>query len=307
MRETAAARRLYAAAMLMYLAFRIGALVARAVPLRVSYGIARGIGLVAYYSWPGGRRRCIANMLRVTGGDEKAAKRLARRSFGNYLVYLVDFVRFLRTDADEVNRRVAWDGWSGLQAERRGNGIVFVTMHFGNWDLGAAILAQKGFPISVIADTFENGSVNRLVLGSREHLGMKVIAAERMGPGILRALRGNDVVALLIDVPQPSDGVEVEFFGERIAVPDGPARIALRAGSSVMAATLPRVNPWGDTVTVEVAPVPFTPTGDQEADVRGLTQAVFHQLEQFVRRDPSQWYIFRSLWVADLARAGARA
>ena len=289
--------------MLMYVAFRFGALLTRAIPLRVSYAVARGAGWLAYLVWAGGRRRCVANMLRVTGGDAAEARRLARQSFGNYLVYLVDFVRFLRTDAAEVNRRVAWDGWAGLQAERRGNGIVFVTMHFGNWDLGAAILAQKGFPISVIADTFENEPVNRLVIGSREHLGMKVIPAERMGPGILRALRGNNVVAVLIDIPQPSDGVEVEFFGERIAVPDGPARIALRAGASVMAATLPRVDPWGDTVTVDVAPVPFTPSGDQEADVRGLTQAVFRQLEQFVRRDPSQWYIFRSLWVADLARA----
>ncbi|TAJ17972.1 MAG: hypothetical protein EPO65_10020 [Dehalococcoidia bacterium] len=291
--------------MLMYLAFKFGALLTRAIPLRVSYAFARGLGLLAFLVWTGGRRRCVANMLRVTGGDTKVARRLARRSFGNYVVYLVDFVRFLRTDAAEVNRRVKWDGWAGLQAERRGNGIVFVTMHFGNWDLGAAILAQKGFPISVIADTFENGPVNRLVLGSREHLGMKVIPAERMGPGILRALRGNDVVAVLIDIPQHSDGVEVEFFGERIAVPDGPARIALRAGSSVMAATLPRVDPWSDTVTVEVAPVSFTPTGDQDADVRGLTQAVFRQLEQFVRHDPAQWYIFRSLWVADLARAAS--
>lgn len=289
--------------MLMYLAFRCGALLARAIPLRVSYAVARGAGWLTYLAWAGGRRRCVANMLRVTGGDAEKARRLARQSFGNYLVYLVDFVRFLRTDAAEVNRRVAWDGWPSLQAERRGNGIVFVTMHFGNWDLGAAILAQKGFPISVIADTFENGPVNRLVIGSREHLGMKVIAAERMGPGILRALRGNDVVAVLVDIPQPADGVEVEFFGERIAVPDGPARIALRAGASVIAATLPRVDPWGDRVTVDAAAVPFTPSGDQEADVRGLTQAVFRQLEQLVRRDPSQWYIFRSLWVADLAGA----
>jgi len=288
----------------MYLGFRAGALIARAVPLRLSYAVARAAGWLVYLAWPGGRRRCVANMMRVTGGDATEARRLARRSFGNYLVYLVDFVRFLGTDAAEVDRRVAFDGWPGLQAERRGHGIVFMTMHFGNWDLGAAILAQKGFPISVIADTFADAAVNRLVIDSREHLGMKVIAAERMGPGILRALRGNDVVAVLIDIPQPSDGVEVEFFGERIAVPDGPARIALRAGSSVIAATLPRMHPWGDRVTVDVAPVRFTPSGDQEADVHGLTQAVFRQLEQFVRRDPSQWYIFRSLWIADLARTG---
>jgi lauroyl/myristoyl acyltransferase len=45
--------------------------------------------------------------------------------------------------------------------------------------------------------------------------------------------------------------------------------------------------------------VPFTPTGEQERDVRALTQATMHALEGMVREHPEQWYIFRNLWVAD--------
>ncbi len=290
--------------MALYIAVRAAVMLARIVPLRISYAIARVAGTLAFYGWPGGRRRCIQNMTRVTGGDADAARRHARRSFGNYVVYLVDFFRFLALGDDEVDRRVVFDReptWETIRAGRQGNGIVFITMHFGNWDLGAAILALHGFPISAIADSFSNERVNRLVVGSREHLGMKIIQAERLGPGILRALRGNDVVALLIDVPQPEGGVRVEFFGETIAVSDGPARIALRAGSTVMAATLPRLHPWRDHVGVDLVPVPFTPSGDTERDTHALTQAVFRQLEEMVRRDPSQWYIFRHLWVADRA------
>ena len=217
----------------------------------------------------------------------------------------MDFFRFFGTTAEEVRRRVVVPEsvWERLRAERRGEGIVFMTMHFGNWDLGAAVLVLNGFPISAIADEFPNERLNRLVLGSRRHLGMNIIPVGRMGPGILRALRNNDVVALLVDVPQPAGGVQVQFFGSTISVPDGPARIALRARASVVAATLPRLHAWDDRVGADIAPVPFEPTGDQEADVRALTQAVFCQLEELVRRHPEQWYIFRNLWVADRVEA----
>ncbi len=288
-------------ALALFLAFRAAIFLTRTAPLRVSYGIARAVGVAAFYAWPGGRRRSIQNLRRVLGGDPRAARAYARRSFGNYLVYVVDFFRFLGTDADEIRRRVVVEEqvWARLREERRGKGIVFMTMHFGNWDLGAAILVLNGFPLSAIADEFSNERLNRLIIGSRKHLGMNIIPVGRMGPGILRALRNNDVVALLVDVPQAEGGVDVEFFGSTIRVSDGPARIALRAGSSVVAATLPRLGHWHDTVGAEIAPVDFEPSGDAEADVRALTQAVFTNLEGLVRRHPEQWYIFRTLWLDD--------
>ncbi|MGE3960904.1 MAG: lysophospholipid acyltransferase family protein [Dehalococcoidia bacterium] len=296
-------------ALALFLAFRAAIFLTRTVPLRVSYAIARAVGVAAFYAWPGGRRRSVQNLKRVLDGDPRAARANARRSFANYLVYLVDFIRFLATDAEEIRRRVVVDEavWEQLREERRGNGIVFMTMHFGNWDLGAAILVLNGFPLSAIADEFSNERLNRLVIGSRRHLGMNIIPVGRMGPGILRALRNDDVVALLVDVPQAQGGVDVEFFGGTIRVSDGPARIALRAGSSVVAATLPRLDRWDDAVGADIAPVAFEPSGDAEADVRALTQAVFTNLEGLVRRHPDQWYIFRNLWVDDRAAEPMRA
>lgn len=288
--------------MLLYGAFRTAALLARVVPVRVSYAIARAAGVAVYYLWAAGRRRCVDNMRRVAGGDVALARRYARRSFGNYAVYLVDFLRFTQTTPDELTQRVDFDEWEDLASHRRGNGIVFVTMHFGNWDLGAAVLALHGFPIAAVADRFANRRVNDFVLGSRRHLGMTIIPADRMGPGILRALRQNNVVATLIDIPFFERGVDVQFFGDTIRVTDGPARLALRAGSSVVAATVPRLRPWGEKVGADLAPVSVERTGDEERDAQALTQAVFSHLEQLVRRHPDQWYIFRHLWQSDVRR-----
>lgn len=288
---------------MVYRAFRFGSWLARAVPVRVSYPVAAVLGLLVYALWWGGRRRCVRNMTHVTGGDASRARALARRSFSNYAVYLVDFLRFTTVTPDEVRARVVFDEWDRLEAERSGRGIVFVTMHFGNWDLGAAAVAEHGIPISVVADTFGDPRLNDLVLGARRHLGMEILAAERMGPSILRALHRNNVVAMLIDVPQEGPGVEARFFDGPIAVADGPARIALRTGASVVAVLLPRIG-RSERVLGRIAPVAFTASGDQERDVRELTQATMTALEGMLRDDPDQWYIFRNLWVAD--RKGGR-
>lgn len=289
---------------MIYRLFRVMAWLSRVLPVRISYAVARAAGVAAYYLWQGGRRRCVRNMFRLAGGDRAAARRLARSSFAGYGQYLVDFLRFHQLSTEDLRDRVLFDHWQVLEEQRRGHGIVFVTMHVGNWDLGAAALALHGFPVAVIADTFADQRLNRLVLDARRHLGMTVVPAERMGPGILRALRRDEVVALLIDVPaEPAGGAEVEFFGETIAVPDGAARIALRSGASVVAAILPRAGCWSEQVRGEVVPVPFTPSGDADRDARALTQATMTALEGLLHRHPDQWYIFRSLWLAD--RRGA--
>ncbi|MXZ63185.1 MAG: hypothetical protein F4Y98_06215 [Chloroflexi bacterium] len=283
--------------MAAYWGFRIASLLARLVPLRVAYGCGFAAGVITYYLWAGGRRRCIGNMLRVTGGDEAAARRLARSSFGNYGLYLVDFLRFDSRPRDELRDRIRYEDWDYLDGALTGNGLVFVTVHFGVWDLGAVALSEHGYRVSVIADTFDDPRLNELVFGSRRKLGMQVLPADRIGPRLVRALRRNEIIAALIDVPQPGRGVEVEFFGGTVAVPDAPARVALRTQASVVAATVPRLGTWSDRATPDLERVSYEPTGDTDHDVRALTQAIFTALEAMVRRHPEQWYIFRSLWV----------
>ena len=284
--------------MALYWALRLAGWVVRLLPLRVSYALARPAGMAAFYLWRGGRRRCIRNMLHVAASDASLARRHARRSFAYYAAYLVDFLRFGALTPEEL-ARIEFDDWSLLEGARTGNGIVFVTLHFGNWDLGAARIAERGIPLSVVADTFGDRRLDELVVGARERLGMHIIPATRIGTGIVRALRRNDVVALLIDVPQPESGVEVEFFGSTVAVPDGPARLALRTGAPIVTGLLPRLAPDSDRFRGVMERVAFVPDGDRERDVRELTQVTMRSLERMLRRDPEQWYIFRTLWVED--------
>lgn len=284
--------------MVLYWALRASGWVIRCLPPRISYTVARILGLVAFYLWWPGRQRCIRNMLHVASGDIELARRYARNSFCYYGAYLVDFLQFGTLTFGDVVRRVEFDDWTLIDEARSGNGIVFVTLHFGNWDLGAACIAER-LPLSVVADTFGHRGLNDLVVESRERLGMQVVSAQRMAPSLLRALRRNDIVALLIDVPHGDGGVDVEFFGSTVSVSGGPARLALSNGAPIVTGLLLRIAPSSERFSGMMERVNFVPGGDRDQDVRELTQATMCSLERMMRNDPEQWYIFRSLWIGD--------
>jgi lauroyl/myristoyl acyltransferase len=291
---------------ILYWALRV-AHVARVMPLRVAYFLGDVVATLAWWLWRGPRETAIQNMTRVLG-DRAAARRAARYSFLNFARYAVDFLRGPKIKPDELLAKVHYDHWDAVDAAfAEGKGVIFTTMHQGNWDMGGAVLAARGYPVSVIADTFLNERANRVIVRARQVRGMKVIPSSRAAAGIVRAIRRNEALAILADTPvKDGTGVQVKFFGEWTTVPAGAARIALRTGARVIPVALVRASGTSDQIIAMVdLDVRFTPTGDVEHDIQALTQRIFAAHERFIRACPDQWYIFRRMWPRRVRRPAA--
>lgn len=292
-----------------YWAWRTVSAAVGRIPIRASYGLATVAGTAGYYLWPRGRRAMHANYLQVLpGAARKEVRRVARASMVNYCKYLADFVRFPRLGHEAALTLV--DGGTEFESLERaledGRGAVIVCMHFGNWDLGAAVTAARGYRPTVVAETFADPRLDAMVLGARERLGMRVVKMEKAGASLLRALKQNGLVALLIDQPRDGDGVKVRFFGGEIAVPAGPARIALRSGARVIPTGFARVEPGKpNVVTLCDFGVELPHSGNRERDIQELTQAIVASHEEFIRRYPDQWYMFRRMFTASGGEAAA--
>jgi KDO2-lipid IV(A) lauroyltransferase len=286
--------------MIVYWIFRLIILLGRPFPPGVGYFFARIIADVCYVCFTGKRRALKAAMARVLDTDDESAISLAARSsFRNFGKYVIDFIHFLDSTPEEVRRRITFDDEldriNAIMAEKKG--IIFITLHYGNWDMGAAGLSAYGFPVNVVAETFPHGAMNALVQGSRRHLGMKVMPMERVGPSVIRALRRGETLALLIDVPEPGGTVRVNFFGSPTDVPVGPARIALRSGARVMPGVVMRVKGEEEKLRPMMDfDLTYEKSGNEEEDVKRLTQAIMSSLERLIRVDPNQWFIFHDMW-----------
>jgi lauroyl/myristoyl acyltransferase len=286
---------------LVYWLFRVAILLTRPLPLRTGYWFAERVALICYWViFPRHRRALNANLAHVLQSDDpKFVDSIARRSFRNFGKYVIDVVHFPSITREEIRRRLRFDQWDELdEATHSGRGLMIVTLHFGNWDHGAAALAAAGYPIKAIAETFAYHRMNDLVQGSRGKLGMEIIGHDHLGPTVFRTLRNGEILAMLVDVATEESGIRVDFFGAPALVSPAPARIALRTNAWVIPAVVLR----GAADDTEIHPIidlslrDFHATGDEERDVRELTRLIMHSMEGVIRDHPDQWFIFRRMW-----------
>ncbi|MSQ22975.1 MAG: hypothetical protein EXR58_00210 [Chloroflexi bacterium] len=285
---------------MIYWGHRLGTVLTRWFPLWLTYGIAATFSPLVFLIWRDKRERAIENMLQVLGpgADRQAARRLALRSFVNYGKYVVDMLCLGGGAISIADRRLTVDGWEHLDAAfQKGKGIVFIGGHIGNSDLGAALIAQRGYPVNVIADPLSPPRWDQLVQQARQAAGLRVIP---MGSAIfrsLRVLRERQVLALLLDRPTHDQGVTIEFFGRRTRVPGGAAALAVRSGASVVGGYIVRSgNRYVAAISPEISRSEDD-AGDDEVQI--LTQRLFSWLEQVIRKYPDQWFMFRSMWPSD--------
>jgi KDO2-lipid IV(A) lauroyltransferase len=281
--------------------FRLTILVTKPLPLTLGYRIA---GTVAAWCYRSIFRRhgaaLRANLSRVLGTDHPAVlDAAAERTFRNFGKYVIDFIHFPTLTRDEVQQRLRFDQWEELNAAADSErGVIIATIHFGNWDLGAAALAAFGYRINAVAETFRYPPMNDLVQGSRARLGMNIIGGDRMGPNVFRSLRRGEILAMLVDVTTEDDGIRVDFLGAPALVSPAAARIALRTNAWVVPAIVLR-GPDDDLVVrpiIDIGLRDFAPTGDEAADARALTEHIMRALEPEIVRHPEQWFIFRHMW-----------
>ena len=280
------------------------------VPLQISYRLASFIGSLAYHFMPAKRVITIANMMRVTGGNTEQAHQLAQKSFRSYGMYVVDLLRLLRQarkrEVRDVSSRVKILDANIVHGLRRGNGVIAIGLHAGMWDFGPAAATQLlGIPTSVVADEFKNQNFDFLVKKIRHSLGFDLIPAKGHALQIHRQLKQNNLVSILIDVPPVvEEAVEVTFFGERVLIHDGPARLSLLSGAPIIAGFPMRTGPYSDKALLLIEPVTFEPTGNMDTDVAFLTQSMMNAIEKLIRNDLSQWHMYRYFWSKDRFHMG---
>lgn len=282
--------------------WRIGASLAQRLPSWITYPAAVVGGEVAYLLWVGRRRVAKQNFAVVLAlpADDREVARVARRSFRNFAKYLVEIMRFPRLETEDFAKLVTVDArsWSYFRAAREhGRGLIFVSMHFGNFEIGGARIADE-IPLNVIADELENQRLMDLLVANRAHKNVRLLPPEGAVRQVLQALRRNEMVGLMMDLgprAKELDNVEVMFFGEPTAFPTIAANLARVSGAPIVVAAVTRER--DNTFRGVALPPIFVERTKQAAhDIEHTTQAIVHGLEQLVRGDPDQWYIFRPMW-----------
>lgn len=271
-------------------------------PLRERLGYA--IGTSSYWAWRSKRLVTQLNMAQVTGKpvNDPRVQYLASTSWRNYGRYAADFMNFANMAIEDIERNIV-DVTEGTaswltyleQAKQGGRGIIFVSAHFGNWDMAAAILARH-ITFSAITETFADERLNTLLQNQRKDKGVAIIPLEGSPRRILRTLQQNQLVGLLVDRPVTAkQGTPVRFFGRTTYVPSGTAALALKSGAAILPGFV-WYGPRNQMLVRAFPPIFPQSSGDRNGDIAAITQRIYDSLEEMIHAWPTQWYMFRQFW-----------
>jgi KDO2-lipid IV(A) lauroyltransferase len=283
--------------------YRLGALAARRLPAVVAAGMVTPAGLGANFASPERRAMIERHLGRVDPTLRGLRlRRAVQEAFDSYARYWLESFRLPTLSVDVVERGFDVDGYQHIvEALDEGNGVILVLPHLGGWEWAGRWIVDQGHQITVVVEQIEPPELFDWFVDLRSKLGMHVVAlGPDAGKTVMRALRDNHVVCLLADRDLQGGGPEVEFFGERTTLPGGPATLSLRTGAPIL--------PTGVYFTGRVdghfawvkPPLPVERVEKRlRDDVQRITQLLARELEELIRRAPSQWHMFQPNWPSD--------
>ncbi len=260
--------------------------------------------LVCFAAMPRERRAVRLNLERVTGRSGLAARLLAFRLFYNFSKFMVAYTDLVLFDPVRLRRWVEGSETEsgrirGLLAE--GRGLIVLTLHLGNWEIGLAHLAALGHKVNVVMRP-EDSEGARFEERTRAATGVRVVPSGESawnGLELLLALRRGEIVAIQGDRAFGPLTERTELFGAPVDLPSGPFALAQASGAPILVVC---VLIRGHFRYRLVADGPLR-VGPGEEGVRAAARDFARVAEKHVAAFPTQWFNFYEVWGAPQADA----
>lgn len=285
----------------MYALYRAGHFIVMTFPRRFSYGLARAVAGLCYRICVNDRRNVIENIRNITGGheDERQLHVMAKEMYRNFAKYLVDFFGFSKLDKNYVDKFIRFDGIRYLdEALAHGKGAIALSAHIGNWELGGAALAAIGYPVSAVALSHSDKKTDDFFTRQRLAGKFNPIQIGASLKSCYHVLKSNQVLGLLGDRDFTKNGIMADFFGKPAMFPRGPAVFAYRLGAGLVPTFVIR-QPDDTFRMVFEKPIYADHSKPEEEAIAELTGKIAAVIGSYVKKYPTQWYIFKNMWKKD--------
>lgn len=289
--------------MVNYFLYKSGQFIALHLPLEISYRVAALISDL-HYMFAAKDRSVVKENLKAIFPEkpDREIRIIRRRVFRNFAKYLVDFFRFSRIDKEYIKNNIKIENICYLdEALSKNKGVIVLSAHLGNWELGGIIIALSGYPFWVVALPHKQKDVDKFFNFQRESKGVKVIPLGKAVRTCLNVLSEKKMVALLGDRDFTERGITVDFFGKATLLPEGPAAFSLKTGAPIVPGFMLRNKDDSFTLRFEkpifLDSCPETTNRvDKYEELAGLIMRYKIIIEDYIKKYPDQWYMFRRFW-----------
>ena len=266
------------------------------LPRPMLLALARGIGTLAFHFDKRGRTTALDNLKHALGDqyDDAGLRRIAKGSYQTFARTFLDL--FWSTRLTKDNWQPFFDihiPQPEMEEQARRTGGVWVTPHFGNFELVSMVWGFRGFPFTVVAQDFKNPALTRLFKNLREHSGHTIIPQENAMIKLIKTLKRQGHAGLLTDlnIAPGKAAAAIQCFGLWTCVPTLHVELAKRLGLSIITGVCRPLSGgrYEARLFEAIQPGP-------DDDTRELTQRVWNGFEAAIRRNPECWMWMYKHW-----------
>ncbi len=283
--------------MVEYLAYWMAGWVSCSIPRHFAYWISLRMSDLYFFLDRRARAAVMANLRQVmafTGRfpTERELRLTARTTFQFFGKYLVDYFRFSRLSEDDMRRLATVENVEYIeQARQDGKGVILITAHLGNWELGGAVLAGMGYPLNVVTLKQPSAKLNDFFQKHRRRRGMAVVPHGHAVKHLIKALRRNEFIALLADRDYSRRNDFASLCGAQACLPRGAVWLAEKTGAPILPGFMFRKE--DDTFLLRLYPPIRSDAGVTQDD---LQRKICEALEDGIGAYPHQWFMFQRVW-----------
>lgn len=269
----------------------------RTLPRRTAIAIGRRFGDFIYFCIPI-RKKITMENLRLSFPDlpQSRIAEIARQAYQNLVLNAVEHLCLSNMTGEDLQRIVTIEGEELLKkAFARGKGVVYVGGHFGNWEYMGGTVSSMGYKLAYVVSEISNYYIDKMVNDHRRQMGVEIINKGVATRGIIKSLRDNYGIAMLMDQDAGRSGVFVNFFGRPCSTPPGPALFALKTGAAMLFVS-PVRQPDG-TIRASFAEIDVDyEKGVTNENILDIIQRCTTMLESQIRLHPDHWLWMHRRW-----------
>ena len=222
---------------------------------------------------------------------------LVKESYRFLAVSLADGLGFLaRAGTGHNAPRIDARGLEMLEGLGKDVGTIFVTGHFGHWEVLGGASGLIGRPVASLARPLSNPLLERRVRKLRESTGQKILGKRGSMQRAIRALKRGEDLAFLIDQDARRHGIFVDFLGKPASTVTSVARIAIYTGAPIVFVYARRVGSPDRYEVVLKDVIRPSKEADEQDEIFRITQRFTSDLEQVVRQWPGEWFWLHDRW-----------
>ncbi len=222
---------------------------------------------------------------------DREIRTIARKSYSNLGRVFAEMVYLRFASLESISQKtIIINPELYHRSLAEGNGLIVVAGHYANWEwlaLGGAMGLHSNF--AIVRKNIQTSNTERFLEDLRLRSGNTLINSGNTYR-MLRTLREGKCVAILADQAAPSESVRVRFFNTLVPTFEGPARLAISSGATMLFAEC-HLND-DNSYSIEFRKIERTPSDTIES----LTQAHTIFLEAMIAKNPQFWLWQHRRW-----------